>query len=75
MVGGKRLNALLQRGNHEAHGANTLWGGAGNDTIQGARGNDTIVGGAGADTLNGGDGIDRMSYAGSKAVVSVDLTN
>jgi len=60
----------LQPGNHAAHGANTLWGGAGNDTIQGAGGNDTIVGGAGADTLNGGDDSFAFTTGGGRDTIT-----
>jgi Ca2+-binding RTX toxin-like protein len=55
--------------------ANVLIGGAGNDMIDGGAGNDTISGGAGSDTLSGGAGSgDTLSYAGSSAGVTVNLT-
>ncbi len=54
--------------------ANNLSGGAGNDTIDGGLGNDVINGGAGADDLDGGGDIDTLSYAGSSAGVTVDLS-
>jgi len=55
--------------------ANVLIGGAGNDTINGNDGDDTIIGGVGQDTMDGGIGIDTISYAGSSARVSVNLSS
>ena len=54
--------------------ANRLAGGAGDDRLYGDWSNDTLVGGAGSDHLNGGGGDDTVSYAGSAAGVSVDLS-
>ena len=45
--------------------ANQLFGGEGNDILEG---------GAGADQLNGGDGADWVSYQGSDAAVTVNLS-
>ena len=64
---------------------NKLWGLGGDDTIEGGAGNDTLEGGAGADDLDGGysDGgtagaanteVNTLSYAGSDAGVTVNLT-
>ncbi len=52
-----------------------LLGGAGDDLLSAGDGNDLLEGGAGKDVLSGGDGIDTASYAGSKAGVTVDLSN
>ena len=45
--------------------------------IQGGKGNDTLMGGAGgnADTLNGGEGNDTVSYVGSTAAVSLNISS
>ncbi len=51
----------------------TFLGGVGNDTLTGGAGDDVINGGAGADVLDGGTGNNTVSYAGSKAGVTVDL--
>lgn len=52
-----------------------LFGGEGADTLSGALGNDTLHGGAGADSLSGGaDGRDMLSYEGSTAGVTINLT-
>jgi Ca2+-binding RTX toxin-like protein len=54
-----------------ADGANTVFGGVGNDSIltgssrdslQGNEGNDTISGGRGIDTISGGSGNDVLAY-------------
>lgn len=55
-------------------GADILTGGDGTDTLVGNAGNDEITGGAGADSMTGGTGIDTLSYAGSAAGVTVDLS-
>ena len=44
------------------------------DALTGNDGANRLAGGAGADTLDGGAGNDRLSYAGSDAGVSVDLS-
>lgn len=54
---------------------NVLSGGAGIDTILGGAGNDTLIGGIGGDTLDGQGGIDTVSYVGSAARVTVNLSN
>ncbi len=41
-------------------GANTLWGGAGNDSENGGGGNDRLYGEAGDDSLDGGSGNDTL---------------
>ena len=64
-----------------------LWGLDGDDTLEGKGGNDTLEGGAGADELDGGNtpstGADAdgrntqantLSYAGSDAAVTVNLS-
>ena len=68
-------------------GADTLNGGDGDDELNGGLGDDTLEGGAGADELDGGAAEDSngnplaattrntLSYAGSDAGVSVDLTS
>ncbi|CAO4163445.1 DUF642 domain-containing protein [Methylorubrum populi] len=53
---------------------NRLDGGLGADTLRGGAGDDTLIGGAGADLLDGGSGSDTVSYLGSNAAVSVDLS-
>jgi len=55
-------------------GADTIDGGEGDDTLLGDAGDDLILGGAGADQIDGGDGYDTLSYAGSAAGVSINLT-
>jgi Ca2+-binding RTX toxin-like protein len=52
----------------------TLTGDTGANTIDGGDGDDIIRGAAGADVLLGGAGSDTVSYAGSNAAVTVDLT-
>ncbi|MGO4126343.1 hypothetical protein AB4Z01_18215 [Inquilinus sp. YAF38] len=55
-------------------GANDLFGGAGDD-ILGNDGGGLLEGGAGADVMHGGRySIDHLSYAGSSAGVTVNLT-
>ncbi|WP_267958368.1 Hint domain-containing protein [Cereibacter sphaeroides] len=56
-------------------GNDSLAGDAGNDLLDGGDGNDTLSGGAGADALSGGRGLDIADYSGSKAGVTVNLTN
>ena len=62
---------------------NKLWGLAGDDDIDGAGGDDTVEGGAGADELDGGhtgssgavnSEKNTLSYAGSDAGVTVNLS-
>ena len=53
---------------------NDLEGRAGNDLLAGRGGNDLLIGGAGADTIDGGDGVDAVSYFGSAAEVTVNLS-
>jgi Ca2+-binding RTX toxin-like protein len=64
-------------------GNDTLYGGDaddnlngvdGADTIFGENDNDTIIGGGGADLLDGGAGTDTLSFLGSAAGVTVDLS-
>ena len=58
-----------------AYGGNdTLDGGLGNDTLYGNDGNDTLIGGTGSDALYGDIGFDVISYVGSTAAVTVNLT-
>ena len=54
--------------------ANDLDGGEGADTLDGRDGNDWLTGGPGGDVLVGGPGFDAVSYAGSPAGVTVNLT-
>ncbi len=64
-------------------GSDSLTGGAGNDTLEGGTGNDTLEGGSGINLLIGGGGADAfnnlgvgtntVSYASSRAAVTVDL--
>jgi Ca2+-binding RTX toxin-like protein len=56
-------------------GKDTLFGGAGDDVLIGGDGNDLLVGGEGADIIVGGKGLDTLSYQGSGAAVSVNLTS
>ena len=65
-------------------GHDQLYGFAGNDTLFGGDGNDTLYGGIGDDNFNGGTGNDviyadigndTLSYSGSAAAVSVNLTS
>ncbi|MGE0256480.1 MAG: beta strand repeat-containing protein [Alphaproteobacteria bacterium] len=58
----------------EQSGDDILFGDSGNDTIVGGHGNDLIEGGMGADSMMGQAGIDTLSYAGSAAAVTVNLT-
>jgi len=53
---------------------NILIGNAGNDSLTGDAGEDTLTGGLGADRLDGGTDVDVISYSGSSAGVSVNLT-
>ena len=55
-------------------GDDTLKGEAANDTLYGGEGDDVLTGGAGADALHGGAGRDTLSYEGSSAGVTVDLS-
>ncbi len=55
-------------------GTNWLFGGKGDDTLEGGSGSDYLEGGEGADDLDGGSGDDIVSYAGSDAGVTVDLS-
>jgi hypothetical protein len=49
-------------------------GGASDDSILGGTGADTIIGATGSDTLSGDSGADVVSYVGSDAGVTVNLT-
>jgi Ca2+-binding RTX toxin-like protein len=72
--GGKGNDTLSGGGNDDV-----LYGGAGDDVLVGGRsfdvfsGDDTLVGGKGADQFYGGLGTTTVSYADSRAGVSVDL--
>ncbi|PCG14153.1 MULTISPECIES: cadherin domain-containing protein [Sphingomonas] len=61
-------------GVYGSNSGDTLTGDGGANLIKGNGGNDVIEGGGGADRLQGGDGVDTISYAGSNAGVTVDLT-
>ncbi|MES2907340.1 MAG: hypothetical protein V4691_10045, partial [Pseudomonadota bacterium] len=52
----------------------TLHGDSGFNTIDGGDGDDLIISDDGPDGLIGGDGVDTVSYAGSPAGVTVNLT-
>ena len=52
----------------------TIVGGTGNDFLDGWVGDDVLVGGLGDDQLRGEAGVDVVSYAGSAAGVTADLT-
>ena len=70
-------NAIGGSGNDHLIGnavANRLVGGPGNDHLWGGGGDDELDGGAGPDRLDGGPGLDRVSYQGSDAGVTVNLT-
>ncbi len=58
-----------------ATGANSFYGGGGDDTLIGGGGADLLDGGAGIDALDGGTGLDTASYFGSAAGVTVRLWN
>lgn len=53
--------------------ADEILGLAGNDTLIGLDGDDVLIGGAGADEMFGSAGFDRVSYAGSRVGVAIDL--
>lgn len=55
-------------------GNDTLVGDAGDDTLEGQLGDDLLLGGAGADLLDGGAGTDTVSFAGTNAAVTANLT-
>jgi len=55
-------------------GNDVLQGGNGSDIIVGGDGNDVITGGADGDSLDGGAGNNTLSYAGSQAGVSINLS-
>ncbi len=57
------------------YGDDELIGDDRDNHLSGSYGDDLIRGGAGADTLFGGGGIDTVSYAGSSAGVTVNLSN
>ncbi|MGD9864485.1 MAG: beta-propeller fold lactonase family protein, partial [Pseudodonghicola sp.] len=69
LIGGSGDDILAGR-----QGNDTLFGDAGSDVLIGGAGNDVLEGGADADFLLGGAGVDTLSYAGSKAAVTVDLS-
>ncbi len=55
-------------------GSDSRTGGAGNDTLDGGSGINLLIGGGGADTFNSlGVGTNTVSYASSRAAVTVDL--
>lgn len=54
-------------------GANVIDGGLGDDILQGWGGDDTLLGSQGADSISGGDGVDTLTYASSKAGVTINL--
>jgi len=56
-------------------GDDELIGDDGDNRLLGSFGDDLIRGGAGADTLMGGAGIDTVSYAGSSAGVTINLSD
>ncbi len=56
-------------------GNDFLYGRGGDDTILGGGGNDTVEGGAGADTMYGVAGTNTLSYSGSLAGVTINLTS
>src|SRR5262249_55181219 len=68
------VNTLILDGSAETKSSLTAFRGAGDDSIAGGKGNALLLGGAGADSLSGGGGTDTVSYAGSAAGVTVDLT-
>lgn len=68
--GGKGNDTIWSDG-----GADTLIGGDGSDFISAGYGSDTVEGGAGGDRLDGGGDYDIVSYAGSSAAVSINLSN
>jgi Ca2+-binding RTX toxin-like protein len=55
-------------------GNDVLTGGDGHDTLFGGADNDVLIGGKGPDTMYGEDGNDTLSYVGSSAGVTVDLS-
>jgi Ca2+-binding RTX toxin-like protein len=55
-------------------GDDTLVGDDAANTLAGGYGNDALNGGLGDDSLFGGNGIDTVSFAGSDAATTVDLT-
>jgi len=57
------------------YGDDELIGDDGDNRLSGGDGDDLIRGGAGADILEGGDGIDTVSYAGSSAGVTINLSD
>src|SRR5262245_37730735 len=73
LAGGETLTL---NGAAETTAVLTAFGGAGADTIIGGGGKDVIEGGVGGDSLSGGGSTaDTVSYAGSLAGVTVDLTD
>ena len=87
-VGGSSYNDLLTgnsgnnwlrgyRGDDTLRGGeghDELFGNKGADVLDGGNGNDTLKGGSGADSLVGGLGVDTVTYEGSEAGVTVDLS-
>jgi hypothetical protein len=55
--------------------ADVLTGDDNGNTLDGGGGNDTLIGGLGSDVLVGGNGSDTVSYAGSSAGVTANLTS
>ncbi len=55
-------------------GDDVMVGSGGNDALFGGAGNDIIEGGVGSDALHGGSGTDTISYEGSGAGVTVNLS-
>jgi Ca2+-binding RTX toxin-like protein len=55
-------------------GDDTLSGGDGNDWLVGGAGDDLLSGGAGYDILHGGDGVDTVTYLGSNAGVTINIS-
>jgi len=58
----------------ETSSALTAIGGSGVDIMAGGAGNDLLIGGANGDLLVGNGGVDTVSYEGSSAGVTIDLS-
>ncbi|NJC41339.1 Ca2+-binding RTX toxin-like protein [Brevundimonas alba] len=79
IVGVEHLRGIAESANQSFHflgdaGFNNLTGSLGADTLEGRDGNDSLRGGAGGDSLIGGNGLDELSYFGSDAGVTINLT-